>query len=503
MSLKLNVAANYAGFAYLALIGIVMVPAYLTRMGAEAFGLISFFVVLQTFFQLLDFGLTPSMSREAARFRGGATDALSLRQLLRSFELIFGLIAAVGAIVLFFLAGWIANNWLRVETLPVHEVETSLRLMTMIAAVRWISGLYRGMIAGFERQVWLAGFGCVTATASFVLVVPVLDFAGSTPLVFFAHQGLVALLELGLLCFQAYRILPRPPHGTRVAPSLVPIRGVLQFALNIAFTSSIWLAINNLDKLMLSKLLSLSDYAHFSIAVLLASGVMVISSPISTALLPRLAKLSVEGDDDGFLNLYRSATQVIGIAVMPPCIVMAFFAEEILWVWTGDRDIARQAWPILTAYALGNGILAIGACAYYLQFGKGDLRLHVFGIILFVAILIPSLIWATLRFGPVGAGAAWLLSNAISLAVWVPLIHRRFYAGLHRRWLVTDVAYPLVPVLIGGLLLHAVVPWSGDRLGTGLVIVLCAIALVLLALAGSSVARGAIAARYRGLVRAG
>ena len=500
MSLKLNVVANYVSFAYLALIGIVMVPAYVTRMGAEAFGLISFFVVLQTLFQLLDFGLTPSMSREAARFRGSATDALSLRQLLRSFELIFGLIAAIGAIALFFLAGWIANHWLRVETLPAQEIETSLRLMAMIAAVRWISGLYRGTIAGFEHQVWLAGFGCITATASFVLVVPVLDAAGSTPLVFFLHQAVVALLELGFLCLKAYQILPNPPRGARVAPSLVPVRGVFQFALNIAFTSSIWLAMTNLDKLMLSKLLSLSDYAFFSIAVLLASGVMVISSPISTALLPRLAKLSVEGDDRGFLRLYRNATQAIGIVVMPPCLVMAFFAEEILWVWTGDREIARQAWPILTAYALGNGILAIGACAYYLQFGKGDLRLHVFGVVLFVAILIPSLIWATLRFGPVGAGAAWLLSNSISLAVWVPLVHRRFFPGLHRRWLVQDVMYPLVPALIGGFALHALVRWPDDRLGTGVIIALFGLALILLAMAGSSVARAAIAARYRKFV---
>ena len=394
-----------------------MVPAYVTRLGVEAFGLVSFFVVLQTFFQLLDFGLTPSMSREAARFRGGGTNALSLRQLLRSFELIFGLIAVVGAITWFFLAGWIANSWLRVESLPPGEIETSLRLMALIAAMRWVSGLYRGTIAGFERQIWLSGFGSLTATASFVLVVPVLDIAGSTPIVFFVHQSVVALLELVLLGFKAYQILPRPPLGTRVALSLVPVREVFPFALSIAFTSSIWLVMNNLDKLMLSNLLSLSDYAHFSIAVLLASAVMVISNPISSALLPRLAKLSVEGDDNEFLKLYRNATQVIGIAVMPPCIVMAYFAEEILWVWTGNREIARQAWPILTAYALGNGILAIGACAYYLQFGKGDLRLHVYGNILFVAILIPSLVWATLRFGAVGAGAAWLLSNAIYPAV--------------------------------------------------------------------------------------
>ena len=60
--------------------GLVMVPAYVSRLGPEAFGLVSFFIVLQTLFQLLDLGLTPTMSREAARFRGGAIDGVELRQ---------------------------------------------------------------------------------------------------------------------------------------------------------------------------------------------------------------------------------------------------------------------------------------------------------------------------------------------------------------------------------------------------------------------------------------
>jgi len=501
MSLRGNVVANYAGFVYFALIGIVMVPVYVTRLGVEAYGLVSFFIVLQTFFQLLDLGVTPTMSREAARFRGGATDALSLRRLLRSFELICGVIALSGALALFLLAGWIASNWLRVESLPPADVELSLRLMAMVAALRWIAGLYRGVIAGFEHQVWLAGFGCVTATASFVLVLPVLDLAGATVLVFFVHQSVVALLELGFLCFKAYRILPPLPQGASVPLNLAPTRGVLKFALSMAFVSSAWLAMNNLDKLLLSKLLPLTDYAYFSIAALVASGVVVVSGPVSTALLPRLARLSAEGNDAGFLDLYRNTTQLITIVVMPPCVILSFFAEEVLWAWTGNREIARQAWPILATYALGNGFLAMGACAYYLQFGKGDLRLHVFGNIVFLALLVPSLTWATLRYGPVGAGAAWLFSNALYFAGWVPLVHRRFFPGKHLRWLVGDIFSPLIPVLVGGYALHSVIRWPDHRLGSALVLLLSGVVLVLLAMAGSSVARSAIVSRYHAFTR--
>ena len=77
--------------------------------------------------------------------------------------------------------------------------------------------------------------------------------------------------------------------------------------------------------------------------------------------------------------------------------------------------MATKAAPVLTLYALGNGILALGAFPYYLQFAKGDLRLHMIGNAIFVVLLIPALIWATLQYGAIGAGWAWLGANAVYL----------------------------------------------------------------------------------------
>ena len=80
MNLKHNIIANYVGQFYNILIGITMVPMYVSYMGIEAYGLVGFFAMLQTWFLLLDVGLTPAMARETARFHGGAVDALSLRR---------------------------------------------------------------------------------------------------------------------------------------------------------------------------------------------------------------------------------------------------------------------------------------------------------------------------------------------------------------------------------------------------------------------------------------
>ena len=103
------------------------------------------------------------------------------------------------------------------------------------------------------------------------------------------------------------------------------------------------------------------------------------------------------------------------------------------------RAFASGYAPILALYAIGNGFLALAAFPYYLQYAKGDLRLHLWGNIVFVLVLMPAIVLATSRFGAIGAGAVWASTNLLFFFCWTPIVHRRFLPGLHRSWLVNDV----------------------------------------------------------------
>ncbi|HZW12297.1 MAG TPA: oligosaccharide flippase family protein [Noviherbaspirillum sp.] len=486
MSLKNNILASYAGQIYGTLIGIVMVPMYIRYMGAEAYGLVGFFTMLQVWFQLLDMGLTPTMARETARFRGGATDALSLRRLLRALEGLFVGMGVLGSTAMIVGSDAIASGWLNAQQLPLEEVRNAIMLMAVIVALRWVSGLYRGAIGGFERLVWLSGFNIIIATLRFVLVIPFFIYVGTSPTEFFGFQLVVAVIELAVLIMQTYRMLPAVDERTRVPWRWEPLRGVLKFSLSIAFTNSVWVAVTQTDKLVLSKLLPLADYAYFTLAVLVASGVTVIAGPISVALQPRLTKLSAEGDEKGLIQVYRNSTQLVGVIAVPTALVLAFFSEQVLWAWTGDAEIARKAAPVLTLYALGNGILAFSAFPYYLQFAKGDLKLHLIGNGLFVVLLIPALIWATWQYGVTGAGYAWLCSSAVYFLLWVPRVHGRFVKGLHSQWLLRDVCSIVVMAIAGAALAYWFVTWPQERVTVAMEIVMLSLGLLMIAAVGSS-----------------
>jgi O-antigen/teichoic acid export membrane protein len=496
MSLRANVIANYAGQIYTTVINLMMVPVYLRYMGMEAYGLVGFFAMLQMWFQLLDMGLTPTMSRETARFCAGVTDVLSLRRLLRTLEGIFIAIAVLGTALMIAGADFISLRWLKVETLPIAEVRHSIMIMALLIGLRWIGGLYRGTISGMEKQVWLNGFNVTSTTVRCVLAIPLFWFVGSSPTDFFALQLLVAVLETGWLLRTSYRLLPLQHNAGSVRFEWGPLRPVLVFTLSVAFTSAVWVLVTQTDKLILSKLLPLGDYAYFTLAVLAAGGIMLISGPITTALQPRMTTVTAAGDDAGMIRLYKMATQLTGVVCLPAVLVLAFFPEQVLWAWTGNPRIAQKAGHVLSLYALGNGVLTFSAFPYFLQFAKGDMKLHVWGNAVLTVLLVPGLIWATINYGMDGAGYAWLSSNLLFFFAWVPLVHRRFVRGLHLKWLTTDVAMIILPPLVGASLLRHMVTWPQGRIPVASILLAAGLFFLLLSASGSSWLRQTIMGKW-------
>lgn len=451
MSLKKNILASYVTQIYVTLIGILILPLYLKYMGAEAYGLVGFFTMLQAWFNLLDMGLTPTVARETARFRGGASDALSYRRLLRALQIVFFAIAVLGGGAMFAFSGHIANRWLNVQALPLAQVQLALQLMTGGVVLRWMSGLYRGCISGSERLVWLGGFNALVATLRFVVVLPVLIWVSPSPVVFFTYQLLVAVIELAGLAAKAYGLFPDIPPGQLLgwspAALVKPIKPVLKFSLTIAFTSSVWVMVTQTDKLVLSGILPLAEYGYFTLAVLAASGIMIISGPVSNAIMPRMTILFAEGKHEELKRIYRDSTQLVSIIAGSAAITLAFCSEHLLFAWTGDLTLAERAGPILRLYSIGNGFLAVSAFPYYLQYSKGLLRYHLIGNMGMVLILIPGVIFAATYFGATGAGYVWMVMNGLYLATWVAYVHHKLEPGLHVTWMVNDVLRISMPAI--------------------------------------------------------
>lgn len=475
-SLKHNVIVNYVAQAFLGVITIVMAPIYLYFMGQEAYGLIGFFTTLSIWFQILDMGLTPTVAREMARFQGGGIKGSDLRAYLRALEIVFYIVAILGGVFLVLFSSEIATKWLHPKHLSVSDVTWSVALMGLSVPARWIAGLYRGVITGLEQQVWLGGFNIVINALRFVGIIGVFYAIGTSPVDFFAYQFIIALIEMvGLLAVTYVWIYNTLGRGGKF--SWQPFRQNINFSAFIALTSTISLVVTQADKLILSKTLTLIEYGAFSLASVAAGALNSASIPFGQALLPRLTSLVSKNDSQGATQLYSNSTQAVSALIAPVLVMFSIFSEQILFVWTGNRELARHIAPVLCLYAIGNSWAAMGALPYYIQYAKGNLRLQFIGTAVMMAILLPAFLWAAPRYGALGTAVVWATVNGLYSLLWVPVIHSRFYKGEHWRWIFRDILPMVAATVLVGSVLAMVVPQSGERVPTAAVLLIVCILL--------------------------
>lgn len=418
----------------------MITPFYLQYLGAEAYGLVGFFTLLQTWLSLLDIGLTPTLGRQVAYARGQQNGLDEFKKLLKSFELIFLGLALVAFSIVFTASEWLAADWINAENLALDAIAYCIALMGGMVGLRWFVGLYRSGINGLEDQVWLNMASIAMATLRFVGALLLLIFITTDIKHFFEYQFALAVLELLIYMARFYQKLPPSKLAVPIVCFHWPsVKSVTPFALGIAYTAGLWVFVAQVDKLVLSGVLTLAEFGYFSLVVIVAGAINSMSAPISQAVQPRMTYLLSSGKETEMLRLYRGATQLVTLAAMSVALMVGFYAEPLMYAWTGNEIASKWAGDVLFWYALGNGALAILAFQYYLQVAHGKLKLHVQGATLSVVIDVPIMIYVALNYGAVGAGIAWLLLRIVWIIIWTPIVHHRFAPGIHWKWLIHDV----------------------------------------------------------------
>ncbi|MBD9424677.1 polysaccharide biosynthesis protein [Pseudomonas sp. PDM15] len=443
-------------------VSVLMLPLYMKSLGAEAYGLIGFFTMLLAWSALLDLGLVPTISRETSRYRSGALSDQQFQGLFHTLQMMFLVGGFCGGGGLWLLSDDIAYQWLNVGDLSRSEVLLAVQVMVVTTMLRWMGGLYRGVINGAEQLVWLSSFGVVAATCRSILVFVSMWLFGFTPKIFFLHQLLVSLVELIFLYWKARSFVSKESvsHGWWSIRDIAP---VLKFSVVIAFTSSISICLTHLDKLVLSGILPLIEYGYFSLAVLMAGVVTMISAPVGGALMPRLAFLHAEGNDEKLGYLYRGATRLVSALAGSLTVYLYFFSHLIVYAWTGDAAVAREASSILELYSLGNLFLAFAAFPYYLQYARGDLKLHLWGNVFMLVFLVPMVVVFSKEFGALGAGRVWVALNFIYLITWGAYVHWKWLPGFHLRWIWKDILIIILPATLSGWGISVLLPIANGQ----------------------------------------
>lgn len=432
LSINFNILTGLVSQIYIILINILVVPIYIKYLGTESYGLIAFFMLLQGLFLLLDVGLTPTLSRQVTLFRSGLLSKMHFMQTFRFLHLCFYGLGLLSLVILFLLSEHIVYKWINIEVLQLNLVHQCFYMMIVCVFLRWIVGLYRGILTGFEYIFWLSIANIIVTTLKFFGVLLYMYYFGFNIFNFFVFQLIIGVLEYGVFYLKSNQLLPK--INERIILNFSIIKPLLPFALSIGFGSFVWIVVTQLDKLILSGILSLSEYAYFSLAVLVASAIIQVNAPISNVIMPRMAFLYSKNDIDQMRQTYLDATQIVTVFVVTAGLVMVFFAKPILYIWSNDGIIVKESSKILQLYALGNVFLVLSAFPYYLQYAKGDMNYHLWGNILSLCILLPAIIYCSYHYGARGAGVVWLVTHLLFLCFWVSFVHKKIEPDINKDW---------------------------------------------------------------------
>lgn len=419
-TLTKNIAANFLGNAWVALLAILVVPLYIKLVGYESYGLIGFYATVQITAFLLDSGLSATISREMASFGVSDERRAELRNLARTVEILYWTIGLVLGLIIASGAHLISTNWLASKSLSPVELRRLVILMGLAVAARWPFVLYLSGLAGLRRQVLQNAYTAVVESVRIAGSIFILAHGHGLE-TFFFWQILVWLVA-SLLIRRAFWTVVAGEAGARF--DWATLFKVGRFAVGM---SGIGIAVTILvqtDKLVLSKMLTLAEFGQYMAASTLASGLYLVSKPIFAAHSPELAHLVAEGDVARTAEVFRRGYQVLAVFLLPLAAILMCFSGEILELWTRDAAVASALSPVLAILVLGTALNGVMNIPYALQLAHGWTSLTLKLNVASAAVLVPAVVFLIRSYGMTGAAAAWVALNVGAVLISIPIMRK-------------------------------------------------------------------------------
>jgi O-antigen/teichoic acid export membrane protein len=444
-----QVSVLFFSRSFVAFSSFVLAPWYVQKLGVAGFGVIALFASLLACMVLFDMGLSTVATTRAAQLDAVHHDPEHRRWLARAekfYWLVGALISVLTAIVFFALpSNWITDTFDQLS--PKGLAKISLLLACLGLALTWPQYFYSAMATGLQRQTQLAKATSTCALIKIVSVVIALFYAQNLLTLFavLAANAAVQTIWLKRVCvlkddFGVDKTLQwmhwRRELSRIVHPSLWAI-------------SAIGTVLTQGDKLFLSALLSVSDFAAYAIAALLCTSLYMVVSPLYSVFLPYFVKVLEESDAKQLENRYLLASGLTAVLILPAGFVLAFFSREILSLWLSDQVMINTATQIVPWLALGSTAHGLLYPSYAMQLAAGWTRLALRMNLVLLFVTVPLLYYGANRWGGVGAAACWTLLNLLFLMIWPALVHRKMLPNLGLHWYASYVA---IPVFVVGIL---------------------------------------------------
>lgn len=411
--LRTNIFANYIGAAVMVATPVIALPWYLSILGPEQFGLISFVTALQAFLGLLDSGISQVSMREfSVHMKATKEKDDEAAILLFGFERIYWIIAISAGMITLLFSSFISSHWLVLDINSAAMGLASVCGAAVIFTMQFPGTLYRSFLAGAQAQVTLnviAVSGVLVRHVGGVILLTIWPQL----LTYLIWQASIAALETAVRYHFAWKTLgvkrANVTWNSAALSAIWPKMAKMSGAVILGALTT------QMDKIILSRMLPIEQFGYYAIASAISQGILNLIYPLVQAISPRIMQLSF--DPLALRALNTKLLKSIAIIVIFGTISFVAAGEWVLEFWLRDSKAVAIVHPLLSILLIGSALNAFYHVGYFnwLSHGQTKRILLVNVISLSVCLMvIPSLVkWQ----GIIGATFGFVAMNAIGLII--------------------------------------------------------------------------------------
>lgn len=459
--MKTNIIANFIGRFWSVFSNFLFVPLYINFLGLESYSIISFTLVLNGIMAMMDAGLTSTLSREFASRNNSEKEKLKI---FNTLESCYFIIAIISISLILLCSNIIAFEWLNLENIAPENVSLYLKIIGVEVGFRLLGRFYAGGFIGLEQQVksnmYQVGWGMVR---NGVVLIPIFFFPSLK--FFFIWQTLTTVGYVMIIRTDLHITLYKDFSALFNIPKIEKeiLKRIWKFAGGMMLISLVAGLNTQMDKLALSKLMSIETLGLYTLAFALSRGLNILTSPISIAILPRMTTLFTCGENNKAINLFNKSYLFVSIIIFSFAASMVVFSKELIWIWTNDINLAEQAYSYVPWIAAGTAFLCLQNLPFNVAIANGYTKFNnVLGITSLI-ITMPGYWILTKLYGGLGAASTFAIVQIALTLVFLFLVNNKFLNISLISLFIKKLLVPLIISLCVTIFYNYTVSFDGNR----------------------------------------
>ncbi len=396
-----NTLWNFAGGIIILIIQFLSVPYIVNKLGEDAYGIWSLVWVLLSYLGFLSLGLGVASVKYISEYFGKGNFE-ECNKIFWTSLLTTGLQGLFAAIIFIGFAPLIVKKFFNIRADLISDSIIVVKICGIALLIDFLLGTVQSVPSALQRLDIVNKVGLAINSIQIIGIVFTLMVGGKLlSIVIFS----LFIQMFGVLIYYiiSQKLLIKRKY---IQWDKETFWLLLKFGGFVSISAIISPILTNVEKLLISNLLSVGFLTYYIVPHNLLTRFYLISASLTTALFPAMSEMSGQEDKSYLFSTVIQGIKVLSATIGWASTLLFVFAKDFLIVWMGDA-FAQQATPVLQILSIAFWINIIAHIPFIFLRAYGKPEIPAIYHLIESIFYIPIAYFLIKSMGISGAAVAW------------------------------------------------------------------------------------------------